>query len=96
MKEIQILHWAADNGHLDVIKFLISTKVVDPSKFNNYLFRWAILKERLDLVEVLLPYVIVRGAYLAGSYYGGTMSPTSKKIVKMVKAYNPNIGFYIS
>ena len=48
-----ILQWAARNGHLDVVKFLVTLPKVDASAYDNYAIRWAAANGHLDVVKYL-------------------------------------------
>jgi hypothetical protein len=48
------ISWAAEKGHLEVVKLLLEDKRVDPGDCDNYAIRWAAENGHLEVVKVLL------------------------------------------
>ena len=48
------IHWAAENGYVDVVQFLMKEKHVDPTTHNNYAIRVAAANGHADVVRLLL------------------------------------------
>jgi hypothetical protein len=47
------LPWAADNGHIEIVKMLLDYGF-DPTVLDNYALHWATQKNHLDVVNFLL------------------------------------------
>jgi hypothetical protein len=48
------IRWASENGHVEVVKLLLSDERVDPSDNGNYAIRWASSNGHVKVVRLLL------------------------------------------